>query len=66
VPGEHQPGWVRLVVSPELAAWHDVYLVALTVLLAAAVVPGRWRRHVVLAAAVLGAAAVFLQRGVAP
>ena len=29
-PGEFQDYWVRLVVSPALAAWHDVYLVALT------------------------------------
>jgi hypothetical protein len=65
-PGEYQDHWVRLVVSPELAGWHDVYLVALTVLLAAVAVPGRFRRHVVFAAAALAAVAVLLQRAVMP
>lgn len=66
VPGEHQDHWVRLVVSPALAGWHDVYLVALTVLLGAAAVPGRFRRPVVAAAVALAAVAVLLQRAVMP
>jgi hypothetical protein len=66
VPGEYQEQWVRLVVSPALAAWHDVYLVALTVLLGAAVVPGRYRRAVVAGAVLLAAVAVLMQRSVMP
>jgi hypothetical protein len=66
VPGEYQDHWARLVVSPALAGWHDVYLVALTVLLGAVAVPGRFRRHVVVAAAALAVVAVLLQRAVMP
>jgi hypothetical protein len=65
-PGEFQDHWARLVVSPALAGWHDVYLVALTTLLGAAAVPGRWRRPVVAAALLLGAGAVLMQRAVMP
>ncbi len=34
-PNEWQSGWHRLIVSPELAAWHDVYVVGLTMVLVA-------------------------------
>lgn len=61
-PGQYREGWARLVVSPEIAAWHLVYLVGLTVLVAAAVVPRRRGRVAAagLALAGLGAAAQYL------
>jgi hypothetical protein len=59
-PGEYQEFWGRLVVSPELAAWHDVYLVAVTALLVALAMPGR-RRPLLLGGAVLAAGAVVMQ-----
>ena len=43
-PGPFQDYWARIVVLPELAAWHDLYLVALTLLAAAVALPGRYRR----------------------
>jgi hypothetical protein len=64
--GEFQDHWARVVVSPALAGWHDVYLVALTTLLGAAAVPGRFRRPVVAAALLVGAGAVLMQRAVMP
>jgi hypothetical protein len=66
VPGEYQPHWARLVVSPELAAWHGLYLVGLTALLVAVVVPGRARRPLLAVGGVLAAVAVVLQLVVAP
>jgi hypothetical protein len=66
VPGEFQPQWVRLVVSPATAAWHDVYLVALVALLVAVAVPGRVRRPLLAGGLVLAVAAVLLQWAVAP
>jgi hypothetical protein len=66
VPGEYQEQWIRLVVSPALAGWHDVYLVAVTALLGAAVVPGRFRRAVVAAAVLVGVGAVLMQHTVMP
>jgi hypothetical protein len=66
VPGEYQDHWVRLVVSPSLAGWHDVYLVALTALLGAAAVPGRFRRLVVGAGLLLATGAVLMQHAVMP
>ena len=66
VPGEFQPHWVRLVVSPELAAWHDLYLVALTALLVAVVVPGRLRRWLLAGGVVVAGLAVAVQLVVAP
>ena len=65
-PSDWQDHWARLVVSPSLAAWHDVYLVALTALAMGAVIPGRGRRPLLLAGALLGVAAVLLQRMVTP
>jgi hypothetical protein len=66
VPGEYQPFWGRLVVSPQLAAWHDVYIVALTLLCVAVAVPGRLRRPLLLAGAVLAVGAVAMQAVVTP
>jgi hypothetical protein len=65
-PGPYQPYWSRLVVVPELAAWHDVYLVALTLLAAAVALPGRYRRPLVLTGVVLAIATVLLQARVSP
>ena len=65
-PGPFQPYWARLVVVPELAAWHDVYLVALTLLTAAVALPGRYRRPLLVSGAVLGVVAVLLQARVSP
>jgi hypothetical protein len=65
-PGEHQEQWIRLVVSPALSAWHDVYLFSLVLLLGAAVVPGRFRRPVALGAGALLVVAVLAQRAVMP
>lgn len=66
VPGEFQDHWARIIVSPQLAAWHDVYLVALTVLLVAVAAPGRLRRPLLVAGAVLAVVAVAMQAVVAP
>ena len=65
-PGQYQPEWQRLIVSPALAGWHDVYLVALTLLTVAVAVPGRTRRVLAVAGLVLGAVAVLLQQVVTP
>ena len=65
-PGEFQDHWARLVVSPELAAWHDVHVVALTALCVAAAAPGRLRRPMLAVGLLLGALAVTMQLVVAP
>lgn len=65
-PGEYQEGWVRLVVSPEVAAWHDAYLVGLTLLVLGAVVPGRARRWLVVGGGALAAVGVAVQYALLP
>lgn len=65
-PGEFAPYWGRILVVPELAAWHDVYLVGLALLVAAVAVPGRSRRVLAGAGAVVGAVGVVMQAGVTP
>ncbi|MDN4163411.1 hypothetical protein [Nocardioides abyssi] len=65
-PGEHQDHWARVVVSPELAAWHDVYLLGLVAVLAALVVGGRSRRWWVAGGLVLASLGVAAQVVVAP
>lgn len=65
-PGEHQDHWARLVVSPELAAWHDVYLVGVLVAAAALVVGGRSRRWWVAAGLALATVGVAAQAVVGP
>ena len=65
-PGDYQDFWGRMIVSPQLAAWHDVYLVALTMLLVAAAVPGRLRRPLLVAGSLLAVGAVLMQMVVAP
>ena len=65
-PGDFQDFWARLVVSPAMAAWHDVYLVALAMLAVAVAVPGRTRRWLLVAGGLLAVYAVLMQRMVAP
>jgi len=65
-PGQYQDYWTRVVVSPAMAAWHDVYLVGVIALTVAVAVPGRTRRPMVLAGAVLAAAGLVMQQVVAP
>jgi hypothetical protein len=65
-PGQYQDFWGRLIVSPQLAAWHDLYLVSLTLLLVAVAVPGRLRRPLLVSGAVIAVGAVLMQSVVAP
>lgn len=65
-PGPFQPFWARLVVVPELTAWHDLYLVALTLLASAVALPGRYRRPLLLGGVVLAVVTVLLQARVTP
>lgn len=65
-PGPFQDYWARIVVVPELAAWHDLYLVALTLLAAAVALPGRYRRRLVVVGASVAVVAVLLQASVTP
>ncbi|MDT0164657.1 hypothetical protein Q9R32_03710 [Actinotalea sp. AC32] len=65
-PNEYSDTWVHLVVSPSLAAWHDVYLLGLTLLAAAAAVPGRTRRLALAAGTALVVLGVGAQLAVMP
>ena len=65
-PGEFQDHWARLVVSPGLAASHDVYVVGLTALAVAVAVPGRVRRVLLPVGAALAVLGVVLQWLVSP
>ncbi|HEU5038919.1 MAG TPA: nucleoside hydrolase [Nocardioides sp.] len=65
-PGQYQDHWARVVVSPLLALWHDVYLVGLVLLLLAVVLSGRARRLLAVAGLVVALAGVALQHSVAP
>jgi hypothetical protein len=65
-PTQYQDFWGRLVVSPALAGWHDLYLVGVTALLLAAAVPGRSRRWLLAGGLVVVVAAVLLQWSVTP
>lgn len=64
-PSEYHDGWTRLVVSPEIAAWHLVFLVGLTVLVAAAALPRR-RGRVALAGLALAALGAGVQLAIWP
>ena len=64
-PSEFQDHWARIVVVPELAAWHAVYLVGLTLLAGAVAIPG-YRRRLAVPGAVLAVVAVALQASVTP
>ena len=65
-PGEYQDFWARLVVSPTVAAWHDVYLVGLITVLVGIAVPGRLRPFFLVGGLLVAAAALLLQQAVAP
>jgi hypothetical protein len=65
-PNEYQDFWAREVVSPAMAAWHDLYLVGLVLLATAVAVPGRPRRPLLAGGLVLAVAGVALQMVVAP
>jgi len=65
-PGQYQDYWARVVVSPLLALWHDVYLVGLVLLLLAVVLSGRARRVLGVAGLVVALGAVALQHLAAP
>lgn len=60
-PGEYQDHWARVVVSPAVAAWHDVYLVGVVAVLLGIAVPGRFRPLLLVGGLVLGATGVAMQ-----
>ncbi|HSO65460.1 MAG TPA: hypothetical protein VLQ78_10200 [Ornithinibacter sp.] len=64
-PGEFQDHWARIVVVPELAAWHGVYLLGVTLLAAAVAIPV-YRRRLAALGAVLAVVAVLIQASVTP
>lgn len=65
-PGEYQDYWARLIVSPWLAAWHDLYVAGLVLLAAGVALSGRPRRVLLVAGLVVAVVAVGLQQAVAP
>jgi len=65
-PGLYQDFWGRVVVSPSLAAWHNVYLVGLTALLAGVALRGRTGRMLVAAGLGVAVVGVVLQTLVHP
>lgn len=65
-PGMGADHWTRLVVSSEVAAWHDAYLVGLTLVAAAFVFSGRRRRVLAGAGLAVAAVAAALQYGIMP
>lgn len=65
-PGEYQDHWARIVVSPAVAAWHDVYLVGVVAILVGIAVPGRYRPLLLVGGALVAGAAVAMQAVVAP
>ena len=65
-PGRYQDYWARVVVSPAVALWHDVYLVGLVLLLLAVLLSGRARAGFAVAGLVVALAGVALQHGAAP
>ncbi len=60
-PGEFQDGWMRLVRSESLAAWHDVYLVGLAVALIGLAWPLPRRAGLMLAGAAIATLGVSMQ-----
>jgi hypothetical protein len=65
-PGQYQDYWGRVVVSPSLAAWHDVYLLGLTALFAGFAVRGRSGRLLMVGGLLVAVAGVVLQKAVHP
>ena len=61
-PDGWQDGWSRLIVSPEVAVGHDVYLLGLTLLLSAVLISTpRTRRQLVTIGALLAVTGVVAQ-----
>ncbi|MFC7492798.1 MULTISPECIES: hypothetical protein [unclassified Nocardioides] len=65
-PGVYQDHWARVVVSPAMAMWHNVYLVGLVLLAVGVAAPGRARWPLLVSGAVVAVAGVALQQVVAP
>jgi hypothetical protein len=66
-PGDFQDGWSRAFVSEALAWWHNGWLLGLSLLLVATVLPDRRARRWLLAAgAVLAAVSAVAQFRVIP
>ncbi|HET8615725.1 MAG TPA: hypothetical protein VFL94_09390 [Actinomycetales bacterium] len=65
-PGQYQDFWGRIVVSPSLAAWHDVYLVGLAALFAGIALRGRSGRMLMAAGLLVAVIGVVLQKAVHP
>ncbi|WP_328320694.1 hypothetical protein OHA70_22440 [Kribbella sp. NBC_00382] len=65
-PGDFQGHWARLAISPALAAWHNIYLIGLTMLAICVAVPGRWRPRLLAAGAAVSGMAVAMQWSVSP
>ena len=60
-PGEFQDHWARLLVSVQLGAGHDLWLLGLAALLLAVALPRRYRGLPALVGVVLAVAGVLLQ-----
>lgn len=65
-PGQYQDFWGRVVVSPSLAAWHDVYLLGLAAALGGVALRGRYGRLLMLAGLLVAVVGVVLQKAVHP
>ncbi|GAA1963557.1 hypothetical protein GCM10009798_24510 [Nocardioides panacihumi] len=66
VPGQYQAHWERLVVSPSLAWWHDLWLVALAVMVVALAFPSPVRRRLAIGGAGVAVIAIVAQFVVYP
>lgn len=64
-PDQYRDEWSRIVVLPELAAWHVVYLLGLALLAAAVAIPG-YRRRLAVSGVALAGVGVLLQAIVSP
>jgi hypothetical protein len=66
VPGEYQANWERLVVSPSLAWWHDLWLLGLAALVVSLAFPAPVRRRIAAGGAVVALVAIVAQFVVFP
>ncbi|PVG84301.1 hypothetical protein DDE18_01325 [Nocardioides gansuensis] len=65
-PDAYEPFWGRLVVSPELATAHDMWLIGLACVLVAFALPRRTRGRLLVVGGMVAAVAVIAQYAVAP
>lgn len=65
-PDADQGGWRRVVISPAVAAWHDVYLVGLTAVFAGLAIRRHLGRRLIGAGLVVVAVAIAAQVMVSP